>query len=258
MTDFGTSDPYIAMMKGEMLRINRDLQFIDICHNLPSFNIEVACLFLANTFKHFPTHTIHLVVIDPGVGTVRSPIILETYDYIFVAPDNGVLSEIYKHEKSPVVYEIDTERLGLDDVSHTFHGRDIFAPVAARLAEGTAISDLGTRRHEFTLIDQQPAHWNGREIIGDVLHIDHFGNIFTSVSRQYLGQHFTDSRKLELVLNSRSIPLCNTYGDVTEGMPVALFNSINFVEIAVHKGNAAEMLLGSNTGRADIRIRAAD
>lgn len=265
-TDFSPSDAYVAAMKGVILGINPDVTLVDICHTIEPQNIAQAAFVLGAACHYFPQHTIHLVVVDPGVGTERKAIILRTPAYLFVAPDNGVLSYVIAQssweDAAPVTTEtsrifetqlgdlpsplqaiaITESRYWHSPVSATFHGRDIFAPVAAHLSLGIPPEDFGEETHSvMSFPTPHPANGGQGELVGHVIYIDHFGNLITDVTAA------------DLPPGEVSI---NIAGHIIEGLShsyargeglLALIGSSGSLEIAVKNGSAASFL-GSSVG----------
>ncbi|NJN68625.1 MAG: SAM-dependent chlorinase/fluorinase [Chloroflexaceae bacterium] len=260
-TDFGTRDGYVGIMKGVMLSICPDGQCIDITHEIPPQNITAAALVLESASPFFPPGTVHLVVVDPGVGTNRRPLALITPSACYVGPDNGVLSLVWRaarHCWSPDeirAVELNEPSFWLPQISATFHGRDIFAPVAAHLACGVASERLGTPLTNLTMLPLEEPAWEGPErLCGRVLFVDHFGNGVTSLTRDHLerltppSDHPFPSGLRVTVGEAGSptaphLPLClpvrTTYADVAPGEAVALIGGTGRLEIAQCNGNAA-------------------
>lgn len=257
LTDFGTTDHYVGVMKGVMKRLCPAADFIDITHNIPPQDVRAAAFTLMANNYYFPHGTVFLVVVDPGVGTQRKPVAVTTEHYAFVAPDNGVLS--YVLMQTPAQAAVELLPHAPDDVSHTFHGRDIFAPAAAKIGSGTPLHEVGTLIHEPLQSYPQPTLATQEEdIIGEVLYIDHFGNIITSIGTCHwrtndtitLRPQFTND-KAEITLpaatqvtigNETLQHVHRTYGDVPRGELLALVGSSAFIEVAINQGNAAQRL----------------
>src|SRR5580765_4044279 len=179
LSDFGTRDHYAGVMKGVLLGILADVTIIDVSHDLPAHDIPFASLELAATYKYFPAGTIFLVVIDPGVGTQRRGIAAEAGDWRFVAPDNGVLSGVFHETPPKKVVELTERRYARPTVSRTFEGRDRFAPAAAWLAKGIQLAALGRAITDYQMLDLPQPHQEGDVLKGEVVRIDHFGNVVT-------------------------------------------------------------------------------
>lgn len=187
LTDFGMVDSYVGVLKGVMLGINPDIIFVDLTHSIPHGDIKRAAFCLFTAYRYFPKETIHLVVVDPGVGTTRKPLIVKTKDYCFVGPDNGVFSWIYAHEDFKV-YEIKNVSplacLPTGKISTTFHGRDIFAPTAARLSLGLRVTQLGKPLKRGISFNPPMPEVADTTIKGEVIDIDNFGNLITNISQE--------------------------------------------------------------------------
>jgi len=261
LTDFGTSDPYVGVMKGVMATRCPAARFIDISHDVNPQGVQQAAYLLRSAYRYFPTHTIFLVVVDPGVGTARSPLAVKTDHGLFVGPDNGVFSG--------VLDEVDTWQAVVlwppERLSATFHGRDLFAPVAADLACGEALNRVGTPTTDIVRtaplrIDQVSAD----TLEGDVIHVDHFGNVVTSIGPfEWEGNRLVLTRKPEVNFEAvqadvvcgdwRLLGIQATYGFSQPGDVLALINSDNQLELAVNQGSAAR-LIGAQPGDV-VRVR---
>jgi S-adenosylmethionine hydrolase len=224
-TDFGDESGYVGVMKGVILNINSNCQIIDITHQISPQNIEEAAFLLQYAYSYFPAHSIHVVVVDPGVGSERKPILVETDRYCFVGPDNGVFSFVFSMEGFRKVWEITNERYFLPEVSSTFHGRDIFAPVAAHLSLGVPARELGKELKDFVMLkDLQPKVFTGM-IKAKVLCIDHFGNLVTNISENLFSKLVAD-KSFRITVGGKVIQkLSSSYADARDGEILALFGS---------------------------------
>jgi len=240
-TDFGLSDPFVGIMKGVILGIAGDAQIVDITHDIPSYDINEAAFIVNSSYSYFPEGTIHVVVVDPGVGSTRRPIAASAKNQYFVAPDNGVLSFVLHTEPMapiPPVYRISNESLFQGPVGHTFHGRDIFAPTAAHLARGTPIDLLGERIVEYIRRPLPQARPGGeRRLVANVLRIDKFGNIVTNIRRSDLHEDFAIR-----IAGLDVTRMCNSFAEADPGEFFAIEGSTGYIEIALNKGSAAERL----------------
>ncbi|MBI2829767.1 MAG: SAM-dependent chlorinase/fluorinase [Chloroflexi bacterium] len=250
-TDFGLTDAYVAVMKGVILSINPQTRLVDICHTVKPQNILQGAFILSTAYQFFPQRTIHVVVVDPGVGTERKAIILRTPTYDFVAPDNGVLSYIMEDSSIPPkasqqvaiasplkAVAITNQKYWRSPVSATFHGRDIFAPVAAHLSLGVPLEEFGEALDSLTVIPvSQPQPTPEGGLTGRVLHIDNFGNLITNIKESDIPQ----GTKMEIKVGGRQISgVSRIYGD-TCGL-LALIGSSGHLEIALREGNARDLL----------------
>ncbi|MDD2889163.1 MAG: SAM-dependent chlorinase/fluorinase [bacterium] len=230
LTDFGLEDTYTAIMKGVMLKINPELRFVDITHSIPQGDIKKAAFRLFTAYKYFPANTIFLVVVDPGVGTKRLPIIIKTNDYYFVGPDNGIFSWIYTYERCKV-YSIKPIP---KNISNTFHGKDIFAPVAAKLSKGIKITQLGEELKQWTFF-KIPAPQKSKDTIeGEIIDIDGFGNLITNIESAKL------SKKVKITI--KGLTIIGIEKSYTGVYPIAIKGSAGFLEISLPNGNCAKKL----------------
>lgn len=240
-SDFGYGGEYVGVMKGVILRINPKCQLIDITHQISPQNIFQASLVLQNSYSFFPKGTIHMVIVDPGVGTARRPIIIKKEGYFFVGPDNGVFTPIIKEGKF-TAFEI-TFRPSLKwPESSTFHGRDIFAPTAAYLSLGKEAQKFGPPIANLQRLDWPLPVLKGQKVIGQILLADPFGNLITNITRDFFESQIA-SRRFQIKGKGWSIScLQKTYDQVPVGQPLALFGSAGFLEIAINRGNASQAL----------------
>jgi len=236
-TDFGMNDHYVGSMKGVVLAINSEAVITDITHELPKYDTFKAAYTLRNFYKYFPKETIHIVVVDPGVGSKRKPIIVQSEDGIFVGPDNGVFSFVLEESKRVEVFEIKNREYMLNDVSSTFHGRDIFAPTAAHLSLGVDIKELGEKIESPKLLNIKKPQVRGDEIRGEIIYTDSFGNLITNIAGDMIDsprEIHVDDFVIDIVANS--------YQDVEKGKLLAIIGSSGFLEISVNQGSAADLI----------------
>lgn len=246
ISDFGLGGEYAGAMKGAILNVNPHCQVVDITHQIAAQDLFQASFVLKNTYLYFPVGTVHLVVVDPGVGTQRKPVALKKEGHFFVGPDNGVFTLILSEGKNEG-YEITLGKLFLSPVSSTFHGRDIFGPVAGHLSLGMDPRRLGPRLEEWVRLKGSRPEVKGKQLVGRVLFADAFGNLITNIShgeyRSWIGgQPFQIKGKGWCIDR-----LQETYQDVQSGGPLALFGSMGLLEIAVNQGSA-QLTLGLKPG----------
>jgi len=240
-TDFGTQDYYVSAMKAVMLGIAPNARFIDISHEIPPQEIMAGAWVIHNAAFLFPKGSVHLVVVDPGVGTDRHPVALKAGDQYFVGPDNGIFSLLYNEYECEVV-KLNKPKFWREERSRTFHGRDIFAPVAAHLSQGVTLKEVGE-----PIKDLVTYHWavpigDKDGLQGWVIHIDRFGNLITNISVDLL-EEMVGRRKVRIYVGNTVIDhLVNTFGDVDSGEPVAYIGSSGMLEVGINKGNAAQLL----------------
>ncbi|MHA1323076.1 MAG: SAM hydrolase/SAM-dependent halogenase family protein [Candidatus Helarchaeota archaeon] len=248
LTDFGTRDPYVGVIKGVILSINPDIIIIDLSHQIEKHNIREGAFFLLSILKYYPKDTIHLVVIDPGVGSRRKAIIIQTKNYLFVGPDNGVLSPAATKDGIQRIIEINNAQFFLSPVSQTFHGRDIFAPIAAHLTKSQNLDQFGVEIYDWEQYEFPEVQLNEEEILGEVIHIDRFGNIITNISKQFLYSlignkiHQTVHFNLTIKNQNMRIPLCYSYNQVAVGEFLTIYGSTDFLEISRNQSSAADAL----------------
>ena len=236
-TDFGVDDHYVGSMKGVVLGINNEAVITDITHGIPKYDIFKAAYTLRNFYKYFPKDSIHVVVVDPGVGSERKPIIVQTEEGIFIGPDNGVFSFVLKESKSVNVFEITNSEFMLQDLSNTFHGRDIFAPAAAHLSLGVDIKDFGEVIKNPVSFEIREPVIKGDEIVGEVIYVDSFGNLITNIPGALL-KEYSKIQIGEFVIDSVAI----SYQDIEKGKLLAIIGSFGFLEISVNQGSAADII----------------
>ena len=234
LTDFGTRDGYVAAMRGVIHSIAPLALVDDASHEIEPGDVAAAAYTLARYARWYPSGSIHVVVVDPGVGTARRPLAAVIDDFVYVAPDNGVLTRVLGNARDAHIVEI-IERVNLTpDVSATFHGRDIFAPAAARLATGWTLDRLGPAVNDPVLLRVPGPTREGDTVKGEVVYVDRFGNLITNVPKEWL------AADADVRLEGTAVgPLRRTYGDVASGEPIALLGSDGMLEIAVRDGSAA-------------------
>ena len=237
LTDFGTHDPYVAVMKGVISSICPNAQTVDISHEVRPYEITQGAYLLAQAFRYFPPKTIHVAVVDPGVGTARRPILVECAGQYFIGPDNGVLAMVYTSQAHKA-REITAEKYFLHPVSRTFHGRDIFAPSAAHLGLGVRPSQFGKRiDNHLKLSFYEPQRTSKRAWTGTLLHIDRFGNLVTNFHMDAFDRIRTTS--FELTIGPRRVDrLVETYAESEPGELVAIVGSTGYLEISANQGSA--------------------
>lgn len=253
LSDFGLKDPYVAEMKAVILSICPQARLVDISHEIEKFNIRMGAFVLASAAPYFPEGTIHVAVVDPEVGTKRRAVLVEARDAFFVGPDNGLLMLAAEKIGIRRVYEITNRRFMLSRVSRTFHGRDIFAPVAAHLAKGGCKPfDFGSEIHDYVVPKFVKPRLTKTALFGEVLHLDDFGNIVTNMSRaEFEKTGIQEGAMLRFRLRDKAIKLrfCSTYGEVPIGKALVIIGSHDFLEISTNQRNAAKKF-GAKVGDA--------
>jgi len=228
LTDFGTADYFVGAVKGAILSINPAAVIVDVTHEIPPQDVAAGAFTLLAAYKTFPARTIHVGVVDPGVGSTRRPIIVSANEQFFVGPDNGLFSYIYDREPSHRVFHVTAERYFRPEPSTTFHGRDILAPVAAALSNGVAVEEFGAEINDAVRLSSLESPLR-------IIHIDHFGNCVTNITR--------DRSPSEIVVKGRTISeFREFYGAGSGDSLFAIWGSAGFLEISVNGGSAAQVL----------------
>jgi S-adenosylmethionine hydrolase len=249
-TDFGLNDHFVGTIKGVILSIAPETQIVDICHSVQAFDILDGALALAHSYPYFPTGTVHLVIVDPGVGSARRPIVASSEEHNFVAPDNGVLSLMYAREERLSVRHITADHYFLQSVSNTFHGRDIFAPVAAYLAKGVHQEKFGEEITDFVRFNApKPKAVDAKTLRGVVLRVDRFGNLITNFAPEDVPAIFqSEPSPFKIVIGKCEISqMRQNYAEGTSGEVFGIVGSMGYLEIATNRGAAAQ-LAGAGKG----------
>lgn len=252
-TDFGYKDPFAGMMKGVIYSINDSAIIVDISHGIEGQNILEGAFIISSAYGYFPEGTVHVVVVDPGVGSARRPLLIYSSGHYFVGPDNGIFSMIIEKDRHSRVIEVTEEKYFLKNVSSTFHGRDIFAPVAAWLSKGFATGSFGRVIDDFSILKIQDAEKRQSLIRGVIIYIDIFGNIITNISSSIVDevlQTGISSSDIQLDVYGHKISgIRKCYAETKEGELGAIINSFNLIEIFSYMGNAAQVL---NAKKGDV------
>jgi len=262
LTDFGVADEYVGVMKGVILSVNPSATIIDISHQIDPQDLVQAAYFIKSYHEYFPKGTVHVVVVDPGVGSDRAIIALEMKGYTYLVPDNGVLTLIMEGGNIDSIICVDNSSYFLGFVSQTFHGRDIFAPVAAQLSMGGEIKKLGTpigQRDLVRLSVPKPFLADKNELVGTVVSIDHFGNLITNIDLNSLEMLYSSSQAkgLEIMIGESKITgLSKSYNRAKSQKPLAIIGSRAFLEIAVNGGSARRHFMAEKGDT--IRVVSAD
>ncbi len=243
-TDFGLNDHFVGAVKGVILDICPDATIVDISHAVQAFDILDGALAIAQTYNYFPTGTVHMVVVDPGVGSARRPIIASSDRHHFVAPDNGVLSLIYAREERMHVRDIASDHYFLQPISNTFHARDIFAPVAAYLAKGVDTQKFGDEVEDFVRFNApRPKPTDGTSFRGVVLKVDRFGNLITNFTAQDVPALFAEQvPPFKVVVGKSEVTaMKNSYSEGAPGELFAIQGSMGYLELASNRGSASQI-----------------
>jgi S-adenosylmethionine hydrolase len=242
-TDYGTNDHLVATLKGVILKINPEVNIIDITHNVTPYDLLDGALAIGSAYSYFPARTIHVVVVDPGVGTDRRPLLVTGETQYFVAPDNGVLSLVYEREQSLLVRHANVEHYYLEPVSKTFHGRDVFAPIAAWLAKGAQSNSMGDEITDYKKFAMPKPKAGAGSTKGVVLRVDGFGNLITNFRTEDLPAVAIESGTVNFQIGTHSITrLVDTFAAGKAGEVFAYIGSSGFIEVGTNRGNASKSL----------------
>ena len=244
LTDFGVRDYFVGAMKGAILTINPNARIVDITHEIEPQNVAAASFTLRACYKNFPVKTIFVAVVDPGVGSNRKAILVETEDYFFIAPDNGLLSFVFDEEKNRLVFELTNEKFFARNIGATFHGRDVFAPAAAHLSKGIAPDSFGERTKNYVrLRENKPHRISNDEIEAEIIHADRFGNLITNLTAADLPEHFTIKINETTISRRR-----NFFAEADANEVFMIIGSAGFLEIAAFR-DSAKRLLNAEVGQ---------
>ena len=255
LTDFGERDWFVASMKGAILSIHPQVSIVDLSHQLAPHRIDEASYFLKSCYREFPEGTIHVVVVDPGVGSARRVITVKSAGYLFLAPDNGVLSYIFEAEQPVEVREIDQQKFRRKSPGHTFDGRDLFAPVAARLARLEPFESCGPVIGDYRTLPIAEPRWEQGILVGEIVYVDRFGNLITNLTPAHLEGARSVAKRggLLIRIGERSIDgLVNSYSEGTAEKPSALINSDGRLELFLKESSAADLFRIGRGGRVEV------
>lgn len=256
-TDFGVNDHYVGTMKGVILNINPDATIVDICNSVQSYDVLDGALTISQAYSYFPSDTLHMVIVDPGVGTSRRAILVRTERHLFIAPDNGVLSLVYEREERVSVREITAEHYYLQPVSKTFHGRDIFAAIAGWLSKGVDIAKFG---HEITdyvrFSAPKPKLLGDRLLKGVVLKVDKFGNLVTNIRAEDVPQLLqATAPDFRIVIGKSEVRrVLAAYAEGAPGEIFGIVGSMGFLEISANRGAASSLLQAGKGSEVEVTL----
>ncbi|UCD13465.1 MAG: S-adenosyl-l-methionine hydroxide adenosyltransferase family protein [Thermoplasmatales archaeon] len=243
LSDFGTKNSYVSQMKGAAVGIT-NARLIDITHEITPHNIREGAYALRSAAPYFPQGTVHVAVVDPGVGTGRRGILITTSKQILIGPDNGILMPTAHFLGDFIVYEISNEKYMLNSISSTFHGRDIFTPVAAHITNGVPFEEIGNRLTDFVDLDFGQGEIRENAATGTVIYVDRFGNIITNLTREILSNVLVYNKNIMVFIGEKCLemPFVKSYGYVKKRDMLATIGSSNLLEISINQGNAAKKL----------------
>ena len=245
LTDFGDRDYFVASMKGVILGINPQARIVDLSHAVAPHQIGDAAYLLKASYKYFPDGTVHVAVVDPGVGSLRRPLLVTTSRHFFVAPDNGLLSYIYQEETGIEVRQIENKQYRLDSEGTTFDGRDLFAPAAAWLTKGQQPGSYGKLIQDYVKLPLAEPKWQGSSLAGTIVYIDHFGNLISNLTPFHVKDVQGRTRRSDISIRIGGVTidgLVRSYSQGKDAAPHALINSNGQIEVFVKEGSAAETL----------------
>jgi S-adenosylmethionine hydrolase len=243
LSDFGLRDPYVAEMKAVVHSICPEVTIIDLSHEIKKFDVRMGAFILASAAPYFPSGTIHVAVVDPGVGTKRRPIIIENPHALYVGPDNGILMLAAQKDGVCRVHNITNRRYMLPEISRTFHGRDVFSCAAAYLARGISPSEFGPEIHNYVFPTFARPVLEGGKLLGEIIYTDDFGNLITNVSTEDLKKvNLNKGASFPIKVGDKTLTLrlCSAYGEVSKQEPLAIVGNSGFLEVAINQGNASE------------------
>jgi len=255
LTDFGDRDWFVASMKGVILTINPHATLVDLSHHVPPHSVEDAAYILKSCYRYFPDGTVHMAVVDPGVGSARRAITVKSARYFFLAPDNGVLSYIFDDEQPVEVREINQRKFRRESPGRTFDGRDLFAPAAARLAKQEPFESYGPVIGDYQTFPIAQPHWEQATLVGEIVYGDRFGNLITNLAQQHLEEVrvVAKGRQLSVLIGKRIIEgLVESYSEGMAEKPSALINSEGKLEVFLKEASAADLLKVGRGARIEV------
>lgn len=255
LTDFGDRDYFVASMKGVILNINPQARIVDLSHQIPPHRVDQAAYLLKSCYRCFPEGTVHLAVVDPGVGSRRRPLLVSSSRYFFVAPDNGLLTYVLDEETGVEVRQIENRQYRLDSKGATFDGRDLFAPAAAWLTKGQPVGSYGRLIRDYVRLPVSEPRREQHAIVGEIVYVDHFGNLISNLTPFHLKEvtGLTKRATPSIRIGSFTIEgLVNSYAEGSSDVPHALINSNGHLEVFIKEGRAAEWLKIGQGARVEI------
>jgi S-adenosylmethionine hydrolase len=255
LTDFGDRDSFVASMKGVILTINPHATLVDLSHHVPPHSVEDASYLLKSCYRYFPNGTVHVAVVDPGVGSARRAIMVKSARYFFLAPDNGVLSYIFDDEQPVEVREINQRKFRRESPGRTFDGRDLFAPAAARLTKQEPFESYGPVIGDYQTFPIAQPHWEPATLVGEIVYVDRFGNLISNLTQQHLEEVrlVEKGRQLSILIGKRIIEgLVESYNEGMAEKPSALINSDGKLEVFLKEASAADLLQMGRGARIEV------
>lgn len=259
LTDFGTADHFVGAMKGALLTVAPDAYIIDITHDIPAHDVAAGAWALANAYSYFPPGTVHTCVVDPGVGTARRALAARAGEQFFVGPDNGLFSFLYEREKTIEVVELTNEKFFRQPVSRTFHGRDVFAPIAGAILNGVGLEELGRKVDDYiSLPSPRVTRTSDGSLAASVIHVDRFGNLVTNVTRDDVRGMTHDAGLMIEIGGRRIASVRETFGEGDADELFAVWGSADRLEIVARCASAARLLGVSRGEELVVRITSSE
>lgn len=258
LTDFGEEDFFVPSLKGVILGVNPEAKIVDITHKVRSYDVFQAGFILFSCYRFFPSETIFLCIVDPGVGSSRSILLVKTKNHYFIAPDNGLLSFVLEAEQVKELREVTNTNFFLSQPSKTFEGRDKMAPVAAWLSKGTRLASFGKKISQYQKFSLPRPEWKDGEIVGSVVYIDKFGNLITNIPYDLVNFFYEKMKPGKVILQVGQEEIdsfLETYNQGEKGKPFFLVDSLGFLEVSLREASAAEKLSLRPLDRVRIKIR---
>ena len=255
LTDFGDRDYFVASVKGVILNINPQAQIVDLSHHVTPHDVADAAYLLKSCYRYFPDGTIHVAVVDPGVGTTRRPLVVSSSRYYFVGPDNGLFTHIYQDETGVEVRHLENRQYRLDSEGATFDGRDLFAPAAAWLTKGQPIGSFGRLVPNYERLPISEPSWDKHVMAGEIVYIDRFGNLISNLTAYQIREVRGVTKRADPYIRIGGLTidgLVHSYGEGSADTPQALINSNGYVEVFLKEGRAADRLKVSRGARIDL------
>ena len=255
LTDFGDRDSFVASMKGVILTINPHATLVDLSHHVPSHSVEDAAYLLKSCYRYFPEGTVHVAVVDPGVGSARRPLIAKSEHYFFLAPDNGLLTPILAEDREIEVREIENADYRLTSPGHTFDGRDLFAPAAAWLTRQQPFASFGQLIDDCKTFTISKPKWEAMALVGEIIHVDRFGNLISNLTPHHVEEIRNVTKRPNQLIRIAGHTIDRLVGSYSEGNPLiphALINGNGQIEIFLKEGNAARTMNAGRGQRVDL------
>ena len=255
LTDFGDRDYFVASVKGVILNINPQAQIVDLSHHVTPHDVADAAYLLKSCYRYFPDGTIHVAVVDPGVGTSRRPLLVSSSRYYFVGPDNGLFTHIYQDETGVEVRHLENRQYRLDSEGATFDGRDLFAPAAAWLTKGQPLGSFGRLVPNYERLPISEPSWDKHAMVGEIVYIDRFGNLISNLTAYHIREVRGVTKRADPYIRIVGLTidsLVRSYGEGSADTPQALINSNGYVEVLLKEGRAADRLNVARGARIDL------